>query len=233
MILRRGGASQLAAALALIGAAAQQPLEACLQVGATPGCDVAGVPYVTWAAESWEACRAACCRDPTCAAWSHNGNGGRAVSCSLTAADGNATTAPSASGQCGVAREILPAASPSALPEHCGGVAFVHFQRTRAGTPFVRVDATSYVHCQAQCCADAKCRGWVFSPGSEPSCAMIESPGGDYAAASVISGCVGRSERARAPRPGACRAPPWQKGTLHPRPRPTTTITTLRLAAPS
>jgi len=88
-----------------------------------------------------------------------------------------------------VVRASLPAASPSALPEQqCGGIAHVEFQRTRAGVPFVRVDATSFVHCQMQCCDDAKCRGWVFTPGSEPPCAMIESPGGDYAAASAISG---------------------------------------------
>jgi hypothetical protein len=45
--------------------------------------------------------------------------------CSLAAAAGNETTVPSASGLCGLARDSLPAASPSALPEQCGGVAYV------------------------------------------------------------------------------------------------------------
>jgi hypothetical protein len=69
-----------------------------------------------------------------------------------------------------------------------GGDAFVEFSTTRAGVPYVRADAPSYTECQAMCCADPRCRGWLFTPATAPGCSLIESPGGTYAAASVVSG---------------------------------------------
>lgn len=166
---------------------------------------------MSWPSSEWTACRFTCCRDPSCAGWSHSAKSGRAM-CNLRRFVESNTTGASAGGaSCGVARASMPVASPSNLPEGCGGLAYVDFMKTRAGTPYVRVDATSHVDCQAQCCSDATCRGWTFSVAEAgPPCAMIEMPGEAYAASSVISGCVCVSSGQRL---GTSAAPchgPWR-----------------------
>ena len=150
---------------------------------------------MSWPTDNWRDCRLACCKDSNCAGWTHNVKSGTAACYLKSTIDGNFSAVTDGS-SCSVARPAAVSASPSALPGNCGGIAYVDFQRTRAGIPYVKLDAGSYLECQMQCCGDPRCRGWVFSPsalsapGAEPPCALIESPGQDYAAASVISGCV-------------------------------------------
>ena len=167
---------------------AESFLQTCLAVSVQTNCDREGTTYISFPSDTWKECRASCCRDPTCAGWTHNQKSGREMCYLKTTISADFTRAANAS-SCGVARQNITTFSPSPLPAACGGLAYVDFQRTRAGIPYVRVDAASYVDCQTLCCSDAKCRGWVFTPGSEETvCALIESPGGDYAASSVISG---------------------------------------------
>jgi hypothetical protein len=197
---RRPTAAAVAAAavvaLALVAAPAWAqtpgPLAVCLDTPATTKCDRGGDAYVSWPTAEWTDCRVACCNDPTCAGFTYNDDGGATrPSCFLKAAI-DATAQHVNGSRCAVLHTGLPSVSPSPLPAKCGGVAYVDFQRTRAGVPFVRIEAGSYLHCQAACCGDARCRGWVFTPGSigagEPACALIEAPGADYALASAISG---------------------------------------------
>lgn len=200
-----------AGAFAKRGVVDEPQLSTCLAADRSTACDHTGAAYLTWASADWEGCRFACCRDPACAGWTHSAASGRPM-CSLRQVVESVGSGP-AGASCGVARAPAATPSPSALPEGCGGTALVDFAKTRAGVPYVRVDAASYADCQAQCCSDANCRGWTFSPADAgPPCGLIEAPGDAYAAASVVSGCVqgGRVGWACAAVPhavGHCSAP--------------------------
>lgn len=186
---RRATASVfLLAATLLLSAPATTAAADCMSTAGSPNCHVnGGAVYLSWGAGDSTECQRACCADATCSGWTY-GAGGVRGACALVTG-GDATVAAGGGTMCAVARPGHAGPSPSTLPPSvCGGDAFVDFATTRAGVPYVRADAPSYTDCQAMCCADPLCRGWLYTPASAPSCSMIESPGGTYAAASVVSG---------------------------------------------